>query len=129
MACDLRFAAPDAVMCFSQMKMGLPSGWGGFSRLVEELGRARTLKAILHAEEFDQRAQVSLGLSLEFDGDLLQAFDTWRSKWCSQEPSLLKSVFGIIKNRNVRSVERNAFKQHWGEQAHRDALARFFDRS
>lgn len=129
MACDLRFAAADAVMCFSQMKMALPSGWGGFSRLVEEVGRARALNAILCAEELDQQAQVSLGLSMGFDEDPISAFTTWRSKWCSQDPSLQRSVIGIVKNRNERSVERDAFERHWGNTSHRDALARFFARS
>lgn len=129
MACDFRFAAVDAVMCFSQLKMGLPSGWGGFSRLVEEVGQVRALNVILQAEELDQKAQTLLGLSLAFDGEPLQAFDAWRSKWCVSEPSLLKSVFGIVKNRNERRVERNAFEQHWGEKSHCEALARFFDRS
>ena len=101
---------------------GVAEWLGRLLAIGEELGRARTLKAILHAEEFDQRAQVSLDSQL--DGDPLQAFDTWRSKWCSRAVVAQECIWHYQESKCTQ-CGRNAFKQHWGEQAHRDALARF----
>ena len=57
----------DAEIRFVQVKMGLTPGWGGGARLVELLGKQKTLKLLGKGEKVDLPYGRQLGL---VDGEL-----------------------------------------------------------
>lgn len=52
LACDLRYAAEDAVFSIPEVDLGIPLAWGGIPRLVRELGPALTRELVLTCRPF-----------------------------------------------------------------------------
>jgi len=49
--CDMRVMNPDAVICFSEVRLGLMPDWGGAAALPRLIGPARAAEMILTARE------------------------------------------------------------------------------
>ena len=60
--CDLRFMEPDAVICFSEVRLGLMPDWGGTAVLPRLVGPANAADMILTAREVNAEEALSLGL-------------------------------------------------------------------
>jgi enoyl-CoA hydratase len=60
--CDLRVMDPDAVISFSEVRMGLMPDWGGTAALTRLVGSARAADMILTAREVKAREALDLGL-------------------------------------------------------------------
>ena len=52
-ACDLRMASDDVRFSIPEVDLGIPLAWGGFPRLVRELGPAITKELVLTCRPFD----------------------------------------------------------------------------
>jgi enoyl-CoA hydratase len=128
LACDRRYATECATLSFTQLKMGLPSGWGGFHRLVSHVGRSTAIKMILKAQSLDAAAQVEAGLAELINGDELTMFKADIAGWCTEDPAVIRSALETLKSGGQRAVEQAAFSKCWGQQAHRNALRSFLDR-
>jgi enoyl-CoA hydratase len=61
--CDLRVVDPDAVFCFSEVKLGLMPDWGGGVALARLLGPGRATDLILTARRVTASEALSLGLA------------------------------------------------------------------
>ncbi|WP_313296021.1 enoyl-CoA hydratase/isomerase family protein [Diaphorobacter sp.] len=62
LACDLRFAAPDAVFSLPETGLGLIPGGGGTQRLGSVVGPGRALDLLLTGERVDARRAYDIGL-------------------------------------------------------------------
>ena len=60
-ACDLRFAAEDAVFCMPLARMGMAYTYVGFERMVNLMGPANTADIFLSARKFDAAEALRLG--------------------------------------------------------------------
>lgn len=60
--CDLRVADPAAVMCFSEVRLGLMPDWGGGVALTRLVGPSRAADLILTARRVGAAEALSLGL-------------------------------------------------------------------
>ncbi len=128
LACDRRFVHQDASLSFSQLKMGLPSGWGGFARLSRQMGHAQALSMVLEAQVIDANTQVRTGLSHAIELNELTTIKQWMGRWCTQDSLVLRSAITTLKSNGDRAVERTMFTQRWGKAAHREALIAFENR-
>ncbi len=61
--CDLRVMDPEAVFCFSELKLGLMPDWGGGATLVSLIGPARAADLILTARTVGAKESLQLGLT------------------------------------------------------------------
>ena len=61
--CDLRVVDPDAIFCFSEVKLGLMPDWGGGVALARLLGPGRAADLILTARRVPAAEASSLGLA------------------------------------------------------------------
>jgi enoyl-CoA hydratase/carnithine racemase len=61
--CDLRVVDPDAVICFSEVKLGLMPDWGGGVELTRMLGQGRAADLILTARKVSAAEALALGLA------------------------------------------------------------------
>ena len=62
LACDLRFAAPDAVFALPETGLGLIPGGGGTQRLGAVVGPGRALDLLLTGDRVDARRAFDIGL-------------------------------------------------------------------
>ena len=62
LACDLRFAAPDAVFALPETGLGLIPGGGGTQRLGAVVGLGRALDLLLTGDRVDARRAFDIGL-------------------------------------------------------------------
>lgn len=62
LSCDLRFAAPGALLGFPQVQLGIIPGWNGTERLVRAIGRARAMRLLLTAQRLTAGEALSMGL-------------------------------------------------------------------
>lgn len=60
--CDLRVMDPDAVISFSEVRLGLMPDWGGTATLARLVGPAKAADMILTAREVNAREALALGL-------------------------------------------------------------------
>lgn len=51
MACDFRIASEDALLRVPEIELGIPLTWGATSRLIHEIGAARTREVLLLCED------------------------------------------------------------------------------
>jgi len=61
--CDLRVVDPEAVFCFSEVKLGLMPDWGGGVGLARLIGPGRAADLILTARRVDASEAMALGLA------------------------------------------------------------------
>jgi enoyl-CoA hydratase/carnithine racemase len=61
--CDLRVMDPNAVICFSEVKLGLMPDWGGGATLSHLIGASRAADLILTARNVQADEALSLGLA------------------------------------------------------------------
>ncbi len=61
--CDLRVMAQQAIVCFSEVRLGLIPDWGGGVALTRLVGPARAADLILSARKIDAAEAIALGLT------------------------------------------------------------------
>lgn len=61
--CDLRVMDPDAVICFSEVRLGLMPDWGGGASLAHLIGPSRATDLIVTARKVPADEAVNLGLA------------------------------------------------------------------
>lgn len=62
LACDKRFASPNAVFCHPGVNLGIMTGWGGTQRLPHLIGEAKALEIFLTAERIGASEALKIGL-------------------------------------------------------------------
>ena len=60
--CDLRVMDPEAVICFSEVRLGLMTDWGGGPALARLLGPSKAADLLLTARQVKAEEALSLGL-------------------------------------------------------------------
>ncbi len=61
--CDLRVMDPEAVICFSEVRLGLMPDWGGGACLVRLIGPSRAADLFLTARKVSAGEAIALGLA------------------------------------------------------------------
>ena len=62
MACDFRIAAEDALLRVPEIELGIPLTWGATSRLIHEIGAARTREVLLLCEDIPAAKALAWGM-------------------------------------------------------------------
>lgn len=62
LACDLRYASPDAVFAHPGARLGIITGWGGTQRLPRLIGMHRALEFFLTARRMTSSEALEIGL-------------------------------------------------------------------
>ncbi|MDO9264089.1 MAG: enoyl-CoA hydratase/isomerase family protein [Desulfosalsimonadaceae bacterium] len=60
--CDLRVMDPNAVICFSEVRLGLMPDWGGGAALARLIGASRAADVILTARQIQAGEAINFGL-------------------------------------------------------------------
>jgi enoyl-CoA hydratase len=66
--CDLRVMDPKAVICFSEVRLGLMPDWGGGPALARLIGPSRAADLVLTARKVDAAEAIGMGLANRVSG-------------------------------------------------------------
>ena len=128
--------SPTAKLGFVQIKMGVTTGWGATTRLIQLLGRQKTLKLlasgkIMTSLEAENEGLVNFSLPGELTSqEEVEHCEKWLlENFCRFDLGTLRSVKSSVvmcdQSENVDSSlthERNIFSTVWGGEAQRAAL-------
>jgi len=136
MACDAVVVAEDVSLRFVHAAMGLVPAWGGATRLVERVGVTRATELLLTARPVGGKEAVGIGLAAKDapPGRAVAVAEQLIESMIRHERAVLvamkRSLLGLRRARRGPAMDREAavFRDVWGEEAHRDAFARFIER-
>lgn len=130
-SCDYRIVTNDATIGFVQMKMGVMTGWGGGTRLVQLIGRTAALDLLTTGKVLSWREALSIGLANGMvqatDGAALDRANEWLDHRTFGEPAVVQAAKKIVVAASsdiYRSLaaEKDAFCDVWGGPAHVNAM-------
>ncbi|KAH9495166.1 enoyl CoA hydratase domain-containing protein 1 [Bulinus truncatus] len=135
-ACDFRVMPSTGKIGFVQIKMGLTTGWGGTTRLVNLIGRKKALQLlssgkVMTAEEAFNEGLVDhiLPSSVPKDQELDECKKWLQLNYCNFDGDLTQAVKTCVVNSDQKKdiyrslkYEREIFAKFWGGTAQRAAL-------
>lgn len=136
LAFDFRVAAHTATFGFTQGKFYLTPGWGGLTRLIEQVGRSTALKWLAEAAVID--AEIALGYKLidkvMSADNLIEQTDRWLSRITKNHRDYISALKQgrqhITKvRREAIEAELKPFARLWEDQRHHQRVEKFLNRS
>jgi enoyl-CoA hydratase len=130
-AADIRLAADDVRIGFTQVNLGIMPAWGGAERLVGLVGRSRALLAVASGTQYDAQEALRIGLvdvvapREEFDA-------SWRGlaeRMAALAPGTTKALKAVVAaaapavHEHTRERAVALFAGLWAAPAHWDAVA------
>ncbi|MFO8029885.1 MAG: enoyl-CoA hydratase/isomerase family protein [Cyclonatronaceae bacterium] len=137
LAFDFSIASKTATFAFTQASFGLTPGWGGITRLVERVGRSRTLEWLGSNQILSSEDAVNTGLinKLSITSELRRNTWEWALELSRVEPDLIeelkKGTLYAASHDRKQSLERelDRFAHFWGSSQHHQKTADFLRRS
>lgn len=88
---DYRIFTETGELTFVQAKMGVATGWGGGTRLVNILGHSTALELLLTCKKVDGRQAMKLGLANHMVESVRRHEDTlsWLTNFTQHEPQVM----------------------------------------
>lgn len=136
LACDLVIMEAHATLTFRQAAMGLSTGWGGGTRLVERVGPMLAARALFLGDSIRAQDALSMGLvsAVVAQGRAVEEAHAWISR-IERFPRAaiagIKQMLCQVKSeRRGHAFEREAdvFASLWGKPDHLAAMDAFFAR-
>lgn len=128
-ACDQRWAVQHAKLGFVQGKLGITTGWGGASMLVEKVPHASAIKMLSSAKTFTAGEAMELG----FIQKIVPSFD---AKSIQEELAVSSAVLRSYKSTFITRWEQTLLKERmiaeiekcsilWEQDEHHQAVNAF----
>lgn len=97
--CDLRVMDPQAVFCFSEVRLGLMPDHGGVVGLARLVGASRAADLILTARKVDAREALQLGLTnrISAPGKVLEEALTLAAAIAENGPRAVRHALAVIR--------------------------------
>lgn len=136
LACDLVIVEPHATMTFRQASMGLSTGWGGGTRLLERVGAMHASRLLLLGDTIEPEQALRLGLVCEVaaDGQSLARAQELGDKISRYPRNVIAAIKRMLLEvrRELRGQsftrEAEVFASLWNGPDHREAMDAFFRR-
>lgn len=135
---DIRIATADARFEFKQTTMGLPTGFGGATRLRQLIGITRAETLVYGAQTLEASQAYEWGLlhALARDqDDLRSVIASWVQQLVSIDPRAFaaqKAMFYLARGGQggrTTDTEARLFGQAWKNPTHQESLRQFLARS
>lgn len=104
--CDLRVMDPAAVICFSEVRLGLMPDWGGGATLARLVGPARAADLILTARELSAAEALDLGVVNRVSpaGEVLAAALGLAETIAANGPQAVQAALAIIRRSREQTL-------------------------
>jgi enoyl-CoA hydratase/carnithine racemase len=121
MAFDIRFLESDSFIQFKEIQMGVTTGWGGTYRLVNLIGKSKSLELLLSAKPIYAQEALNIGLiNNYFDKEVIfeETFKFCKT-FAQEDLNLIKSIKSLVNqstgktNDEAMKKEREIFSQTW----------------
>nr|SVE77020.1 EOG090X06RW [Daphnia lumholtzi] len=111
-ACDFRLFTENGEIGFVQGRMGVVTGWGGGTRLVQLLGQHRALELLLTSRQIAAPEAVALGLAngITTSSELTEAVEEakqWLQPKLCHAPQIVHALKHIVATARVHTVNSN----------------------
>jgi enoyl-CoA hydratase len=134
---DIRIATSTSRFEFKQLKMGLPTGFGGTRRLSQILSLTQAETLIYGSQTLDATEAHSLGLLhgvTPTSEALQQLTEEWVDRLVSIDPQAFaaqKTLFRIARDTRSAAVDQESqlFSQAWNNPSHREQIKAFLSKS
>ena len=105
--CDMRVMDPEAVICFSEVRLGLMPDWGGAAALPRLIGPARAAEMILTARKVTAEEALSCGLvnRISLPGKALAGAITVAQMIADNGPRAVRSALEVIRSTSNPSLD------------------------
>jgi enoyl-CoA hydratase/carnithine racemase len=131
-ACDMRIAAADVTIGFTQVRLAIMPAWGGAERLAELVGRSKAMLLIGTGRVLTSAEALRLGMLDEVveRADFESAWRSLAAQFADLPPSAaraIKSVVASARPNHHPHLEQAAvedFAQLWVADKHWEAAAR-----
>jgi len=106
--CDLRVMDPGAVICFSEVRLGLMPDWGGGATLAHLVGSARAADMILTARNVEAGEAINLGLvnRISRPGQALEQAVMLAEMIAGNGPRAIKHALEVIRESQNLPLEQ-----------------------
>jgi enoyl-CoA hydratase len=107
--CDLRVMDPDAIICFSEVRLGLMPDWGGGATLAHLIGASRAADLILTARKVraDEAAALGLANRISRPGRCLEEALGLAEAIAKNGPRSVRSALSVIRQSRDMTLEQN----------------------
>lgn len=97
--CDFRVMDPNAVICFSEVRLGLMPDWGGGAALVHLIGRSRAADVLLTARKIQAGEAINVGLVNRIcpPGDCLETAMDLADQIAANSPRAVHAALSLIR--------------------------------
>jgi methylglutaconyl-CoA hydratase len=137
LACDLRVAAPHAVLGFPETSLGIIPGAGGTQRLPRLLGYARALELVLLGQRVNAAEALALGLVNRISpagASLLDDTFAWLAPLLDGSPVAMRAALEAVRAASALPLdagldaERRAYEACLASDDRREALRAFAEK-
>ncbi|WP_078554875.1 enoyl-CoA hydratase/isomerase family protein [Bacillus alkalicellulosilyticus] len=133
-ACDFRLASPNARLGFIQATLGITTGWGGSSMLLERIESQKALQFLFSAEIVTAKEAEQKGLVTDLvnESDFRVGCEEWVLPFIKQSVPVLQAY----KKRWLDQIDRDELKKRfaaevdecstlWESEEHQEAVKKF----
>ncbi|CAG2115123.1 unnamed protein product [Medioppia subpectinata] len=135
-ACDFRVMSREAEIGFVHIKLGVTTGWGGGTRLVQMLGPCKALDVMMSGRLIKAAEALNIGLVQHVISDcdtndsncVLSKCHEWLNSYTRHNAATLRAIKGIVNSARwlptdeALKKEVEYFASVWGGPAHQKAL-------
>lgn len=132
-SCDFRVASQQAVFGFVQSRLGITTGWGGGSRLFEQLPKSQALYLLLSGKRVDARLLQQWGWIIKLfpEENFLTSVQSFAQELAQAPAEVIKAYMEMASGGWVDPVDREAryCARLWETEEHLRAMDAFLNRS
>ncbi|PTM59242.1 enoyl-CoA hydratase/isomerase family protein [Desmospora activa] len=133
-SCDFRLASAQASFGFIQSRLGITSGWGGGSRLLQQIPRDRALFWLMSGERFDAETAMRWGwVTQVFAPEVFkQEVQSFAEKLAQTALPVLRAYLQLShlsSETDYTDWEARSCARLWESDEHREAVKQFLRRT
>ncbi|MDW7613216.1 enoyl-CoA hydratase/isomerase family protein [Peribacillus simplex] len=134
-ACDFRLAKSGVKLGFVQGTLGITTGWGGASLLLEKIPEQKALKLLLDAKIHKAEEAKEFGFVDEIVGEGLDGWEKFAEDFLRHETGVLMAYKRLLVHkweysglRGRMDAEIRECSKLWASDEHHDAVDRFLNK-
>ena len=107
---------------FVQARLGVTTGWGGGSRLIERVGKLKAIHLIAMSPILSAESALNIGLVDATAGTVDKLLQEKIRRLMKQPPQTFTRLMTWLHHENEEALEKETFSSTWGADEHRSAL-------
>ena len=107
---------------FVQARLGVTTGWGGGSRLIERIGKLKAIQLIAMSPVLSAESALTIGLVDASTNSVDKLLEEKIRRLMKQPPQTFTRLMTWLHHENEQQLEHQTFSSTWGADEHRSAL-------